>query len=880
MYRALTRGRGFTIIQTAVAIGVFAVLVGMMAQGMYWLKQEAEVTTLVHRAGQLSTGLQLFYQKHREFPDAYPAQLEEDLAPYIDNPDLFCSTARPEAGAAPLNASYVRPLRHGSNRYVLGLDSKYPGGRSVVLYTNAATEVVESLPVTHGDAPVEPGSPLSGGRVCFSGGSTIELSGDTQVALAKSFVAGDGTPIHVVKHSGGSGALTAIGMDHHIIEVAAEPALAFVRGGVMDVQFLDEDEAALMQVATRSGEVIVDGKVTYRGQMVDVVVDDDDDDDWDPGIIIDDDHNIVVTEDCDATIKVLGKAITYGAGGPDVDVRMGARIASPGESLTGQVNLNPANNSDFEFTLVKPDGSTITRDDLHESGGSFDYTGAATRVVFKPKGNGNQNALTLDGGSYTLRNKNRYEITAVEMQVRVYNDQGHGNGHWWLNVLSASGVRINDSHEGEWMWLFNESPVTGGEQHTQTIRAGTKVAVLGDGRYGSWHRQYNSVGHHRQVLVLLNGDMPPEFSPFDGQPEITEFLSPVLDVATGRVTIEDHQALFLFEIGTTNMNSAAADFQDLVVLVDFGNKAAGGGSPGDGGDGDDGGDTDDGGSDPPAPEPEATAEALVKLDDVFTVTQNASLCLRVVGTSLENDRGRDIPIAIRIKVNDTWHDVRRGRAVRAGNMWKRKIDAGDQVVVKAITYNGGDSVSYQSGDASGHVLMALKDEVPERFTPLLSPPLQSFMAKVMDASSHAIALHTNQVALLFELASDEFDNPEATFQDLVCVLTVTPESAHQDNRTRNDFDGWRTASTSNPMATGAASYALAKEFAWEIARETAAEPPPEDPPADDEPDTGSDDTGEDEDPEYTISRNGCAGRDMGRGTVVRRGSKVRVRSYR
>jgi type II secretory pathway pseudopilin PulG len=880
------RTRGFTIIQVAVALGVLTILMGVVVQGLFWVKREAEMTEMVSRAGQLGTALQLYYQENRAFPTAYPAKLEEDLSPYVDNPKLFLCKADPGAGAKPLNGSYVRPLRHGSNRYCLALNSRHVGERSVVLYTNAATEIVESLPVTHGGAPVEFGSRLSGGSISFSGGSAIELSGNTEVSLARSFVASDGTPFHVVKHCGGTGSMTAVGMDDHIIEIAAEPALAFLRGGVMDVGFLEEDGKATMQVATRSGEVVVDGKITYRGQTVEEVVDNEEPEpEWEDGdIVIDEDHNIVVNRDCDATIRILGKAITYGAGGPPVDVRIGARIASPGDSLTGSVNLNPGNNSNFEFTLTKPDGSTITRDHLHESGGSFEYRGPARRLVFKPKGNGNQNSLVLDGGNYTLRNSDCYTITAAEMTVRVYNDHGNGNGHWWLNVESATGVRINDSHEGEWVWLINEQPVTGGEEHTQTIRAGTRIAVRGSGRYGSWHRQYDSTNHHRQVLVLLNGDMPPEFDPFDGQPEITTFLEPVIDHTTGRVTIEDHQALFLFEIGTTNMNSAAADFQDLVVLVDFGNRPAGD-SPGDEEPADEGG-NEPPADDPPAddpPAPELTHEALLKLDDVITVSEDASLCLRVVDVTLKNDQNRDVSVAIRVKVNDEWHDVRRGRAVRSGNMWKKKVDAGDRIVVKAMTYNGNDSVSYVSGDASGHVLVALKDEVPSRFSPLVSPPLQGFMGKVMDTTSHAVRVHTNQAVLFFELANDDFDNPAATFQDLVCVLTLTPESCHGSNKNRNNFDGWKQASTSNPMGLDAAEYAADQGFEWEILREQAETPPPppppSDPPEEDESEDEPDDT-DDDGTEYTISRNGTGSRSLGSGTVVARGRKVKVQSYR
>ena len=120
------------------------------------------------------------------------------------------------------------------------------------------------------------------------------------------------------------------------------------------------------------------------------------------------------------------------------------------DSLGGSININPGNNPNFEFTLRLPDGFEITRDDLHDDvplthGNGFsadylEYAGPATLVMVKPKGNGNQNGLTLDGEPYRLLNKNRYTITSTSMTVHLYNDKrnrrGRAMGKWWIDIAA------------------------------------------------------------------------------------------------------------------------------------------------------------------------------------------------------------------------------------------------------------------------------------------------------------------------------------------------------------------------------------------------------------------------------------------------------------
>lgn len=115
--------------------------------------------------------------------------------------------------------------------------------------------------------------------------------------------------------------------------------------------------------------------------------------------------------------------------------------ASPvfGGAMGGEININPNNRPDNEFTLTLPDSSTITRDDLTQDYPG--YTGSATLVHVKPKGNGNQNDLLLNMEVYTLLNAATYDIASDSMTVDLYNDhinpQGKAVGKWWIAITAT-----------------------------------------------------------------------------------------------------------------------------------------------------------------------------------------------------------------------------------------------------------------------------------------------------------------------------------------------------------------------------------------------------------------------------------------------------------
>lgn len=112
---------------------------------------------------------------------------------------------------------------------------------------------------------------------------------------------------------------------------------------------------------------------------------------------------------------------------------------SPSQSVLGDININPNNSINNEFTLYFADGRFITRADL--TADFAGYEGVAVRVHLKPKGSGNQNGLTVNGEPYMIVNANTYDIESSLMNVRLYNakkDDSMGQWRIWISAMDAT----------------------------------------------------------------------------------------------------------------------------------------------------------------------------------------------------------------------------------------------------------------------------------------------------------------------------------------------------------------------------------------------------------------------------------------------------------
>ena len=77
--------------------------------------------------------------------------------------------------------------------------------------------------------------------------------------------------------------------------------------------------------------------------------------------------------------------------------------------------------------------------------------------------------------------------------------------------------------------------------------------------------EQDSKNNSRMVVVLRNGDEVPKTTGFQGQSAAEEYLKPY--IKNGKISLKENQAIYLFELGTTQTNVRWYDLQDCVVLV-------------------------------------------------------------------------------------------------------------------------------------------------------------------------------------------------------------------------------------------------------------------------------------------------------------------------
>lgn len=135
-------------------------------------------------------------------------------------------------------------------------------------------------------------------------------------------------------------------------------------------------------------------------------------------------------------------------------------------------------------------------------------------------------------------------------------------------------VMLRYSKDGghHWVELFRGRDVDGGEMaRIGNIPVGSNIVLEMEGYYREhgwlrFHEVYTSNDQTGQMSLLRNGALLPNYPVFDDQASIASFLGGYL-AADGTVQIGDYDVLLLGELGS--LNTAFADFQDVVLLLQF-----------------------------------------------------------------------------------------------------------------------------------------------------------------------------------------------------------------------------------------------------------------------------------------------------------------------
>ncbi len=89
--------------------------------------------------------------------------------------------------------------------------------------------------------------------------------------------------------------------------------------------------------------------------------------------------------------------------------------------------------------------------------------------------------------------------------------------------------------------------------------------------YGDWSPFYTTRSTSLKVISLVNGATIPTLLPLHQQANFSSYLKPFVD-ASGKVRIGPMSVLILMELNATNRSDTCFDYQDVVLLLNFGLK--------------------------------------------------------------------------------------------------------------------------------------------------------------------------------------------------------------------------------------------------------------------------------------------------------------------
>jgi Tfp pilus assembly protein PilX len=175
-----------------------------------------------------------------------------------------------------------------------------------------------------------------------------------------------------------------------------------------------------------------------------------------------------------------------GEGAYVATVISGASITDSWHTIGGQININPNNSAQNEFTVTLPDGSFITRDMLTENYPGF--VGNPTMVHVKPKGS--QSGLTVDGVTYDMNNSSAYDIISDYMCATIYNDHvntntGKAMGKWWISIAAAEATIAVDG-KGSGQGNLGQARVQYSILAVGTVRGQSRIVLRETLRQKTW----------------------------------------------------------------------------------------------------------------------------------------------------------------------------------------------------------------------------------------------------------------------------------------------------------------------------------------------------------------------------------------------------------
>jgi hypothetical protein len=172
-----------------------------------------------------------------------------------------------------------------------------------------------------------------------------------------------------------------------------------------------------------------------------------------------------------------------------------------------------------------------------------------------PKGNFTVNATVL-GAAFVREAKVNGKETMVPFPITCRLKLGNYNYDPWGDYTNPSKGNINNGKNYS-LWesriSFNANTPVTVEACSWEYNKQNKILEVSTSNYPS------------NLKVLKNGDSVPDIPGFKDQKSIEYFVKDY--IKNGSIRLKENEAIYLFELGNTNLKSSGADFQDLVILI-------------------------------------------------------------------------------------------------------------------------------------------------------------------------------------------------------------------------------------------------------------------------------------------------------------------------
>ena len=131
-------------------------------------------------------------------------------------------------------------------------------------------------------------------------------------------------------------------------------------------------------------------------------------------------------------------------------------------------------------------------------------------------------------------------------------------------------VTVEGSMDGgeTWFDLFNGKKINSGDEDSiDNLTSGSNIVLRIKGRH-SWffNKIYSSNDESGHIVVLRDGDNPPDTEAYANQTGLEDFIQGILD-DDRKIDIGEFDAVYLAELGA--LGASSSDFQDAVILVNF-----------------------------------------------------------------------------------------------------------------------------------------------------------------------------------------------------------------------------------------------------------------------------------------------------------------------